>query len=1173
MTVHIGRPAFDVPLHVLLIGTNPEEACRFEEHLRVGDQEATLHWEEDFKTGLQVLGERSPDVLALDLDLPGCEGTEAVRRCVEAAPTIPMVVLTEAEPLGTVRSALQSGAAEYLQKDELSSELVQRTLRWARERKKIDRQRREQEVQLRSITEHVSEGVFRSTPEEGLVYANQAFAEMFGYESVEAILQADPATLCVDPTDQGALIRPVEGRGDADGGEITFRRRDGSTFTGLLRGSVTCGDPCGTVRYDGVITEIPKRSKRERKRKLRVLSQAVEQARESVLITEADPLDEPGPRIAYVNSAFEEMTGYTEEEVLGKTPRILQGPETSRPVLNSLQEALEAEEPWQGETTNYRKDGTPFLTQWNVAPVRDDDGNVEYWVSVQRDVTEEREREETLRRQKYLLEQAQRLTGAWMADVQTGEVSWTDKVYEIFEVPRGEEITTERVLDFYPSEARATLEEAFGRTAEEGEPYDLELPLITETGNGRWVRAVGSPAEKEAGEVVTVAGAVQDITERKERERTLRDREQKAEALYTATEQLVAAQTREAVAEQLQSLVSETFDYLLNGVFFVGEGCLVPAAISSAVPEQIPSVPPLGLEGPSLGARVYHSGETVVAEDLSEVESEVDLGDLGAGACVPLGDHGVLSVASAQTGGIDDFDVRLLELLGAHAATVLDRIEREETLRAERDFLDRILETSPVAIAVFNPEGEFVQASGRAEEMIGLERDEITDRTYNDPAWDVTTPEGEPIPDEELPFARVMATGEPVRDVEHTIKWPNGERRLLSVSGAPLRSPDGELEGAVFHINDITEQREIEQRFRGVFENAGLGIALIDESGAIFEANPALESMLGYEAGELQNVHLEQLTHPEHLDADKQRYQELIAGERDQYQLEKRYLRQDGEAFWGYLTVSRREVTDGFQVVSMVENIDDRKQQEQQLRAAKEEAERMSRLKSAFLANMSHEIRTPLTSILGFAEMIGEQVADDPEGTISQHAHLIEKSGRRLLNTLDRVLNLSRLEAGEMNFSAGALDLAAEVKDTARQFGPQAEEAGVELQMEIGEGPIWCRADKDGLQVVLRNLLSNAIKYTESGGTVWVRTRADDETVVLEVEDTGIGMDPEETDELFEAFVQESEGIGREYEGTGLGLTVAHRIVDEMGGFIEVETRKGGGSCFTVRLPKAEDAT
>ena len=90
---------------------------------------------------------------------------------------------------------------------------------------------------------------------------------------------------------------------------------------------------------------------------------------------------------------------------------------------------------------------------------------------------------------------------------------------------------------------------------------------------------------------------------------------------------------------------------------------------------------------------------------------------------------------------------------------------------------------------------------------------------------------------------------------------------------------------------------------------------------------------------------------------------------------------------------------------------------------------------------------------------------------------------------------------------------------------------------------------------------------------MWVRTRADDETVFLEVEDTGIGMDPEETDELFEAFVQESEGIGREYEGTGLGFTVAHRIVDEMGGFIEVETRKGGGSCFTIRLPKAEEAT
>ncbi|PSQ83927.1 MAG: histidine kinase, partial [Bacteroidetes bacterium QH_2_63_10] len=115
--------------------------------------------------------------------------------------------------------------------------------------------------------------------------------------------------------------------------------------------------------------------------------------------------------------------------------------------------------------------------------------------------------------------------------------------------------------------------------------------------------------------------------------------------------------------------------------------------------------------------------------------------------------------------------------------------------------------------------------------------------------------------------------------------------------------------------------------------------------------------------------------------------------------------------------------------------------------------------------------------------------------------------------------------------------------------------------------------DAEGLRVVLRNLLSSAIKYTEHGGTAWVRTRADDEWALLKVEDTGIGMDPEQTDELFEAFTQESEGLARENEGTGLGLAVCRRAVEEMGGSIAVDTQKGEGSCFTVRLPKTDETS
>ncbi len=189
-------------------------------------------------------------------------------------------------------------------------------------------------------------------------------------------------------------------------------------------------------------------------------------------------------------------------------------------MLGSLRAALEAGERWQGETVNYRTDGTPYMVQWNVAPVTGEGGEIQHWVSVQRDITEERE--EQVRRQKGLLEQTQRLAGAWEVDVETGEMSWSDKVYEIHEVELGTDVSVEEGIEFYAPEARPKVREAFEKCAEEGKPYDLELPIITAKGNRRWVRTVGAPSETSDGEVTKVAGAFQDLTPRKEAEEELR---------------------------------------------------------------------------------------------------------------------------------------------------------------------------------------------------------------------------------------------------------------------------------------------------------------------------------------------------------------------------------------------------------------------------------------------------------------------------------------------------------------------------------------------------------------------------------------------------------------------------------------------------------------------------
>ncbi|MFB6230991.1 MAG: PAS domain S-box protein [Salinibacter sp.] len=255
------------------------------------------------------------------------------------------------------------------------------------------------------------------------------------------------------------------------------------------------------------------------------------------------------------------------------------------------------------------------------------------------------------------------------------------------------------------------------------------------------------------------------------------------------------------------------------------------------------------------------------------------------------------------------------------------------------------------------------------------------------------------------------------------------------------------------------------------------------------------------------------------------------------------------------------EVLGGYAAL-VLEHID----REAELQAAKEEAEAAAQLKSAMLANMSHEIRTPLTSITGFAEILEEQL----EGRARVFAEKVYQSGTRLQQTLESVLQLSRLEAGTYNLDREPVDLSAVVEDTVALLRPQANEKDLSLQVS-------CESNLEGwwseaaLNRILENLLENAIKFTPEGGDVYVRARTEGDDTVLAVEDTGIGISDEALPDIFQAFKQESEGMNREYEGTGLGLSIVDRLVAALGGTVDVETEEESGTRFSVRLPPAPD--
>ncbi|PEN13449.1 hypothetical protein CRI94_09005 [Longibacter salinarum] len=258
------------------------------------------------------------------------------------------------------------------------------------------------------------------------------------------------------------------------------------------------------------------------------------------------------------------------------------------------------------------------------------------------------------------------------------------------------------------------------------------------------------------------------------------------------------------------------------------------------------------------------------------------------------------------------------------------------------------------------------------------------------------------------------------------------------------------------------------------------------------------------------------------------------------------------------------------------------------LTEAKKQAEESSRIKSAMLANMSHEVRTPLTAVIGFSEILAEETSGE-----SQHfASLIMKSSRRLMETLDSVLKLSRLEAGKVQLNRQSLDLVEEAEAMILEQSNRADAAGVKLDLSTYADSCTSTLDHGALQRILRNLVGNAIKFTDEGGHVIIRIGhsahppTDAEAVrrgaqihvlddpperathaVLQVEDTGIGMSASFQEKMFEAFHQESQGLSRSHEGSGLGLSITQRLIRLMQGEIYVESEKGEGTTFTVYFP------
>ncbi len=385
----------------------------------------------------------------------------------------------------------------------------------------------------------------------------------------------------------------------------------------------------------------------------------------------------------------------------------------------------------------------------------------------------------------------------------------------------------------------------------------------------------------------------------------------------------------------------------------------------------------------------------------------------------------------------------------------------------------------------------------------------------------------------------------------------------IRTAGMPMRHEDVVPAGNRADADRPAQEKLLEL----VWENSTDAMRLIDAAGTVVRVNRAYCQLTGMSRQELEGQSFAMVYAPERRDHILESFRRRFS----ERQLERIFEREmtfwDGRRRWVELTTSYLELDGRPLVLNVIRDITERKEIELQLAAARDQAEAASRAKSAFLASISHEIRTPMNGILGLTGLLLDLDLTDKQ---REYAEGIRTSAEALLELINDILDFSRIEAGKLTIEPAPFDLASVLEEIGMLLGPQADSKGIELIVCCDpRAPRRLVGDAGRIRQILLNLAGNAVKFTERGH-VLVEARGDRRgsmaLIEIAVEDTGIGISEEQLPKLFVDFSQGDSSRVRKYGGTGLGLAISKRLADAMGARIDVRSRLGQGSTFTLSL-------
>ena len=722
-----------------------------------------------------------------------------------------------------------------------------------------------------------------------------------------------------------------------------------------------------------------------------------------------------------------------------------------------------------------------------------------------------------------------------------------------------EDFTSRRLKynDLMLPEDRAATREAVFTALRERRTYDDEHRIRHKDGSVRWIWARGHGVFAPDGSLRFIEGWSLDITPRKQAEEKLRESEQRWRSLTEALPQLVWSATPDGACDYFSTQWTEHTG--VSESELLGSRWLATLHPDDREPTR----------------RLWT--DSVAGRGPYDVEYRVRRRD------------GVYRWFKTRGTPLRDSKGKIVKWFGT-CTDITDLRDAKEALRASEERFRGTFENAAVGIAHRNATGRFLRVNEKFCTIVGYSREELLQKTMRD----ITYPDDQAVSIDA--FTALWQGKSPTFGLEKRYVRKDGSVVWGELFASLQRDAAGNPAYDIGIINDISERKQLEEELRAneerrrlILDNAHDAFVAMSADGFIAEWNRQAEITFGWpRADAIGRVLSETIIPPQFREAHQSGLTRFLGSSQGPVLnrvLEVLALRRDGREFPAEISIAPVRLGEQCLFVAFIRDVTERRRADEELRRAKEAAEAANRAKDEFLALVSHEIRTPMNAILGMTELTLDTLL-----TVDQRQYLttVKSAADALLGIINDILDFAKIEAGRLELDSADFSLSSMLDATLRALAVRAHEKGLELVGQQRPGvPDALIGDAGRLRQVLLNLVGNAIKFTERGEVVvLVETAGEPEPqgdvrLRFAVTDTGIGIPPEKQAKIFQAFEQEDASTTRKYEGTGLGLTIAARLVGLMDGQITVNSVPGQGSTFvfTARfglrrhLPEATPAS